>query len=554
MTGLEAMYMAVTSQWIDKNEHSRAVENVLSSELPNRDLDGKLKIGSVAPGLKESGCKFCTACVEVCPTGAIRDKVRFTGDRESVLLPCVNACPAGIDIPGYPRFVSQGKCYEALAVIRENVPFPGILCRVCIHPCEDACRRGEINEPVSICALKRYAADHAESDPIETLSVLPDTGKQVAVVGAGPGGLSAAYYIRKKGHAVTIYDSMDKAGGMMRYGIPRHRLPEKLLDREIGAILDLGINFRSEESIGNGISLKDLRSGYDAIFLSTGAQLSRKLDIDGSDSPAVMWGIDFLREVSTGIGPGLKGTVVVIGGGNVAIDVASTSRRLGAKRVHLVCLEKREEMPAHDWEIAQAEDKGIIIHNSWGPKSISTSRNGISGIECKACTDVFDKGGYFNPRYNEGKRTTFEADYVIMAIGQTADLKYIETQEDIKIVRGLIEVNPETFETGVSGIFAGGDAVAFPGAIIESVRAARTADSSIDRFLEGDGDIIDCFVRKPSPSPRLGRDENFACQTRGKTREIKLGERTGFDEVDLGFSAPAAVAEALNAACNAIFA
>ena len=361
------------------------------------DFDGKLKIGSVAPGLKESGCKFCTACVEVCPTGAILDKVRFTGDRESVLLPCVNACPVGIDIPWYLRFVSQGKCDEALAVIRENVPFPGILGRVCIHPCEDACRRGEVNEPVSICALKRYAADHAKSDPMETLSVLPNTGKRVAVVGAGPGGLSAAYYIRKKGHAVTVYDSMNKPGGMMRYGIPRHRLPEELLDREIGAILDLGIDFRSEESIGNGISLKDLKSDYDAVFLSTGAQLSRKLDIDGSDSPAVMWGIDFLREVAAGIGPELKGTVVVIGGGNVAIDVALTSRRLGAERVGVVCLEKRKEMPAHDWEIAQAEDEGIIIHNSWGPKSISTSRNGISGIECKECTAVFDEEGYFHP-------------------------------------------------------------------------------------------------------------------------------------------------------------
>ncbi|MEJ2717087.1 MAG: FAD-dependent oxidoreductase, partial [Deltaproteobacteria bacterium] len=505
------------------------------------DREGKVTVGSVTPTLKDSGCKFCTACVEVCPTGAIMDA--GMKNREEDLLPCVAACPAGINIPWYLRLVGEGKADEALSVIRETVPFPGILGRVCVRPCEDACRRGQVNDPIAICAVKRFAADHAEDGWKARSLVFPETGRKVAVVGSGPAGLTAAFYLRKRGHAVTIFDANEKPGGMMRYGIPRYRLPEEVLEKEIGEILALGIDFEPTRTVGTDLTLGQLKDNFDATFIATGAPLSRKIPIEGAGLPQVLWGIDFLREVSLGQADSLSGKVVVIGGGAVAVDVALTARRLGAEEVHMVCLEDRDEMPAHSWEIEEAEEEGVKISTCWGPMEIVEQEGGVRGICFNKCVCVFDAEGAFNPSFDNECTMGIEADAVILAIGQSTDLGFA-MDEGVAVSNYLLKVDERTMETNVEGIFAGGDAVVFPAAIVHAVAAGRKAASRIDKHLGGSGDIEETLVRLPPLNPWLGRDEAFAYRERHATHTLPLSERNGFEEVGLGFGDRDAAEEA----------
>lgn len=516
------------------------------------DDTGKARIGSVAPTLKDSGCKFCTACVEVCPAGAIMD--RGLKRKAEDLLPCVHACPAGINIPWYLRFVAQGKADEALAVIRETVPFPGILGRVCVRPCESVCRRGGVNEPISVCAIKRFASDNGTDAWKASSLVAADTGKKVAIVGAGPGGLTAAFYLRKKGHDVTVFDANPKAGGMMRYGIPRYRLPDDVLDNEIGEMLGLGVEFVPETKVGEDTTIPRLRDNFNAVFIATGAPLSRKIPLDGANLPEVLWGVDFLREanlltegngrtVSGESAHPLKGKVVVIGGGAVAVDAALTARRLGATDVQMVCLEDRGEMPAHPWEIQEAEEEGVVIHNCWGPMEIVDQQGGVRGICFKQCVCVFDSEGKFNPSYNDECTMGLAADTIILAIGQSSDLSFAEA-EGVSVRGNLVQVNEKTLETNVPGIFAGGDAVVFPGAIVHAVAAGRKAASAIDKYLGGDGVIEERLVDLPQLNHHVGREEEFAYKPRFSTHKVPVADRTDFREVDLGFGNGDAAAEA----------
>jgi len=507
------------------------------------DQDGKVTIGSVRPTLTDSGCKFCAACVEVCPTGAIMDKGIRPQDKEKELLPCVDACPAGINIPWYVRLVADGKADEAHSVIRERVPLPGILGRVCVRPCEAVCRRGLVNEPISICALKRFAADNQTDSWKSRLVVAPPTARKAAVLGAGPGGLTAAFYLKMMGHDVTVFDARPKPGGMMRYGIPRYRLPDSVLDREIAEIFSLGVGFQPNKSIGRDISLSSLRQTHDAVFIATGAPQSRKIPVDGVDLTQVYWGVDFLREVNQGAEIKMAGRVVVIGGGAVAIDVALTARRLGADEVHLVCLEDRGEMPAHTWEIKDAEEEGVVIQNCWGPMEVVEQQGGVKGICFKKCVCVFDSQGRFNPSYDDECTMGIEADAVILAIGQAADLDFA-SDAGVGIENRLIKADEKTLETNVDGIFAGGDAVVFPGAIIHAVAAGRKAATHIDRYLGGSGDLEESLIELPALNNRLGREEGFAYKPRFQTSKKAVSERTGFEEVDLGFGNGDAALEA----------
>ncbi|HEX5680895.1 MAG TPA: FAD-dependent oxidoreductase, partial [Desulfobacterales bacterium] len=298
------------------------------------DAGGQVQVGTVSDSLEASGCKFCTACVDVCPTGALADKGVRPGKREEDLVPCKAACPAYIDVPGYVRMIARGRRDEADAIIREKVPLPGVLGRVCTHPCEAACRRGQVNQPVAICALKRYAADGGRGRWKQAGRRAPDTGKKVAVVGAGPAGLTAAFYLRKKGHAVTVFEAQSHAGGMMRFGIPAYRLPRPVLDDELQSIWDTGVEFKPNQKLGQDFTLQSLRqNGCDAVFLGVGAQLSRRIPLEGCNLPDVLWGVDFLRQVARGEKVRLKDNVVVIGGGNVAVDAALTALRCGAQAV-----------------------------------------------------------------------------------------------------------------------------------------------------------------------------------------------------------------------------
>jgi NADPH-dependent glutamate synthase beta subunit-like oxidoreductase len=509
------------------------------------DENGRVQIGSLAETLEASGCKFCTACVEVCPTGALLDKGVEPATRGEDLVPCKAACPAHIDVPGYLRMIARGKADEANAIIREKVPFPGVLGRICIHPCEPVCRRGEVNEPISICALKRYAADGDKGLWKNGSNVAADSGRKVAVIGAGPTGLTAGFYLRKQGHRVSLFDSGVQAGGMLRYGIPRYRLPAEVLDSEIKEILDLGIDFKPEQSLGKDFSLDQLKNdGFDAVFLAVGAQQSRPISLEGCHTPDVMWGLEFLRRVAEGREIKLQVRVVVIGGGNMAVDVALTALRCGAVDVKMVCLEDLDEMPASAWQIEGAKAEGVQILPCWGPAKIIRKDGKVTGMDIVECTAVFDEQGNFFPEFSD-KKECILVDQIILAVGQAADLSFLGDNSPVKVSKGLVLVDEDTLETGMPGVYAGGDIAERAGAVIHAVAAGRRAAASIDRALGGSGDIDEVLFARGNPDPFLGRDVGFASFPRGNVPELDVETRIkGFQEIAVGYSTETAVKEA----------
>jgi len=509
------------------------------------DEHGRVQVGTLSETMEGSGCKFCTACVEVCPTGALVDKAVDGRRREDVILPCRTACPVNIDVPGYLRMIAEGKPDAANAIVREKVPFPGVLGRVCTRPCEDVCRRGEVNQSIAICALKRYAADSGNDLWENESRVAADTGKKVAVVGAGPAGLTAAFYLRKQGHAVTLFDANSQPGGMMRYGIPEYRLPRKVLDKEIKDILDLGIGFQPNQCLGKEVVLDQLiNDGYDAVFLGLGAQNSQPLPLDGCHTPDVFWGVEFLRDIAQGRAVKLQDNVVVIGGGNVAVDAAMTARRCGAADVKIACLEGLNEMPAGQRQLEKARAEGIDIMPCRGPDRIISAEGRITAMDLVECTGLFDDDGHFCPGFSENKEC-IPVDQVIIAVGQAADLAFIEKTGEIRVRQGLIVVNEKSLETGLPAVYAGGDAVKMPGSIIDAIAAGRRAAESIDKALGGSGQIGETLFPRPNPDPHLGRDEGFAGRVREKMPELEAAVRVkNFDEVATGLSAEQALKEA----------
>ncbi len=501
------------------------------------DQDGQVQVGSVADTLEDSGCKFCTACVAVCPTGALVDISVKPATREADLVPCKAACPAHIDVPGYLRMCAQGKRDEANAIIREKAPLPAVLGRVCIHPCEEVCRRGQVNEPISICALKRYAADGEKGLWKKKSFIEADTGKKVVILGAGPAGLTAAFYLRKKGHAVTILDASKAPGGMMRYGIPEYRLPREVLDKEIDEILKLGIEYKPGQILGKDFTLTQLKNdGFDAVFLGVGAQNSRRIHLKGCNVPDVMWGVEFLHRLAEGEDIKLKDNVVVIGGGNVAVDVAMTALRCGASNVKLACMECLAEMPVSPWILEEAKAEGVEIMPSRSPDRVISEDGKVTSMVLVECTCVFDEHGQFCPEFSE-KKECILVDQVIIAVGQAADLLFLEDSSPIKVERGLIVVSPDTLETGAKGIYAGGDITKTPGSIIHAIAAGRQAAAAIDKALGGSGQIDEVLFARDNPNPFLGFDAGFASWTREKVPELEPATRIkGFQEIAKAYS------------------
>jgi formate dehydrogenase beta subunit len=508
--------------------------------------NGEVFVGTVdGPTLAESACRFCTACVEVCPTGALTDKVEFTtANKEEVLVPCTAACPAGVDIPRYIRLIADGKYAEAEAVIREKVPFPAVLGRVCFHPCEEVCRRGEVNEAMAICDLKRFAADQDTGLWKSGLQTAPSTGKKVAIVGSGPSGLTSAYYLTVFGHQVTVFESESEAGGMLRWGIPAYRLPTDVLESEVDDLLSLGIELKTDTPIGKELSLAQLQEQYDAVLVAIGAQLARRLPVEGADLEGILWGMDFLRDIRQGKEIKLQGRVLVIGGGGVAMDVALTALRLGASEVQVACLECREEMPANEWEIEEAVEEGVVLHPSWGPQRIVPQDGAGKRVELVCCTSVFDEQGRFKPQYDESQTTSMEADIVILAIGQGTDLALVEGS-GVQTQGGLIQVDEETRETAEPGVFATGEVQSGPAMVIDAIQMGRQAAISIDKYLGGEGDIEQALLPPEELDPRMGRQEGFAELSR-VTMPTLPGElrHSGFDEVYLGYDEEMARQEA----------
>jgi len=475
--------------------------------------------------LADSGCRFCGACAEVCPTGAIMDKEElFRGKpRRAALIPCRYNCPAEIDVPRYVRFVREKDYSAATAVIREKVPFPKVLGYVCDHPCETVCRRHEVNQSVSIRELKRFAAEHDEKRLWEKNSdKKPPTDKKVAIIGSGPAGLTAAYYLSNQGHAVTVFESLPLAGGMMRFGIPEYRLPRNMLDSEIKEIEKMGVEIRTNTPVESIDKL--LEQGYDAVLVAVGTPKGQKLSIPGADLPGVLIGTDFLREVNLGKKVPIGKKVVVLGGGNVAFDCARVARRLGAEQVHIACLECRTDMPAACDEIDQGEEEGITIHPSQTSTRILSEDGKITGVEfLDVASFSFDEDKKPQIEVIEDSHHVLETDTVIIAIGQRPE---IPEGFGLDIAPNhLIELDSYTFTTSREGVFAAGDAVIGTSSVIQAIASGRKGAMVLDQYLGGSGNIDETLAPISQPEKWLGPGEGFASMDRCEETCMPAEER-----------------------------
>jgi NADPH-dependent glutamate synthase beta subunit-like oxidoreductase/Pyruvate/2-oxoacid:ferredoxin oxidoreductase delta subunit len=509
--------------------------------------DGKPIVGtSVGPSRAESHCRFCGACVEVCPTGALLDKTRAKGDdREKILVPCRNTCPAGIDIPRLLRHIAADNATKASAVIRERVPLSFAVSYACFHPCEEKCRRAQVCEPVSVCRLKRFAVDADTGAWRSRLKTSPPTNKKVAVVGSGPAGLTAAYYLARKGHTVTIYESLPDAGGMLFVGVPEYRLPRDVLVRDIKAVTDAGVSIRCNSPV-TAEGLETLAQENDAVFIATGAQGAKRIKIPGIEFDGVYWGVDFLRNRALGIlKPDLfKGKkVVVVGGGNVAVDVARVARRIGATEVSLVCLESTAQLPAWEWEVEESREEEVGLFTSWGPVEIIGRDEKTASLLVKRCTRVFDENKRFSPLFNESETREFPADAVILAIGQEPSSGPFKSCGVTG--SGAIAVNQKTFATKMPRVYAGGDVVTGPRSIIEAVAVGRAVAQQIDIALGGDGIIDEKLLDEDPVEHRIGKIENFAGMKRHIPAVAGAAVRSkSFEQLEAAFIPETARAEA----------
>ncbi|NJE75340.1 NAD(P)-binding protein [Thermococcus sp. ES12] len=409
--------------------------------------------------------------------------------------PCQDGCPAHSDVQGYLALIAMGKYHEAVKLMKEKYILPAVLGRVCPAFCEDACRRNLVDEPLAIRQLKRFAADYDLEHGPWMPEIPPSTGKRIAVVGGGPAGLACAYYLRTMGHEVTIIEAMPELGGMMRYGIPPYRLPREVLDRDIATVINTGIEVKTNTALGRDVTLEELRESYDAVFLGVGAWRSRRMGIPGEELEGVMHGIEFLRKVNTGEKVELGERVIVVGGGNTAMDVARTALRLGAK-VTVVYRRSKAEMPANEREVEEAMEEGVEFMFLTNPVRILGDGR-VEGVELvKMRLGEPDSSGRRRPIPIEGSEFRVKADNVILAIGQYCDEEFLKSL-GIEAKRGKALVDEVTLQTSIPGVFAGGDLVLGPSTVIESIATGRRAAIMIDLYLKGKLDKAKAVLTEP---------------------------------------------------------
>ena len=484
-------------------------------------------------------CVACGKCVEVCPVGAARlgqklckkdgpvkypltqlpDEVKWTEDnwnpnyREDIKVncydsgtaPCKTACPAHLAVQGYVKMAKEGRYMDALKLIKQDNPFPAVCGAICNRRCEEACTRGMIDQPVAIDEIKKFIAAQELKQENRYVPLCEKHDRdggfwgdefKIAVIGAGPAGMSCAYYLRTNGYPVTIFEKEDKPGGMLTYGIPAFRLEKDVIDAEIDVLRQMGVEFRCGVEVGKDVTIQDLRhEGYKAFYVAIGAQGGRLAGVPGEDAQGVETGVDFLRRVNLNHDETLSGDVVVVGGGNVAVDVARTAVRLTDGRVTMVCLEGENEMPAADDEVLEAKEENIIVNNGWGPKEILTEDGKVTGIVFKKCTAVKDAEGRFSPQYDEEETMTVNASHILMSIGQSVEWGHLLDGTAVELNRnGTAKADQVTFQTGEKDIFVGGDVYTGPRFAIDAIAAGKMASDSLNRFVH------------PGNSLTIGRD------------------------------------------------
>lgn len=528
----------------------RAEENGLMHQIPNLDGSGKthaicnccgcsclaLRTASMFKNVDmvrsnyvshvdKDKCVACGECVEACPVNALKlgqklctvkpiplKKTETPRDTEwgpekwnpdyrinrkdvvdTGTSPCKTECPAHIAIQGYIKLASQGRYTEALELIKHENPFPAVCGRICPRKCESACTRGDIDSPVAIDEIKKFIA---EQDLNKENRYIPkkrhEYGNKIAVIGAGPAGLSCAFYLSLDGYKVTVFEKQKALGGMLTLGIPSFRLEKEVVNAEIEILKELGVEFKTGVNVGSDVTLKELRNqGFEAFYLAIGAQAGRKLGLEGEDAAGVMTGVDFLRNVNLGNQKTLEGKTVVIGGGNVAIDVARTAVRVGASEVTMHCLESREQMPALLEEIEEALAEEIAINNSWGPKRIVTENGKVIGVKFKKCISTLDEQGRFAPKYDDNDTILVPADNVILSVGQGIDLGNLLADSKIEHnPNQTIKADSFTYQTSEPDVFVGGDVFTGPRFAIDAIAAGKQGAISIHRYVQPGQSLI----------------------------------------------------------------
>jgi NADH-quinone oxidoreductase subunit F len=459
--------------------------------------------------------------------------------------PCQNACPAGVNVPGYIALIAAGRVRDAYNLIRQENPFPSICGRVCTHPCESKCRRAQIDEPIAIADLKRYAADYVMNSDEPYMSLMfQRNGKSVGIIGAGPSGLTCGYYLARLGYAVDIYEEKSVAGGILAYGIPEYRQPKDVLRKEIDAITQAGINIIYNTKVGDQITFNELKAKYNAVYIATGTQLSRKIGIKGEEKSGVYHGLDFLRDINLNKNVQVNGVVAVIGGGNTAIDAARSAIRLGAEKVHILYRRTKSEMPADSREIEDAITEGVILHELVAPVRF-IGNGSVTKIECiRMQPGEFGKDGRRVPVIIPNSTFTLNIDLAIPAVSQYSDLPFV-TKAELEITEwGTFVVDPATQMTTQRGVFAGGDIARGSDVVITAIADGKNAAKSIDKFLGGKG-ILN--TGEPIEIPRIHPEEgNTVEHERFQMRYLDIERRkNSFEEVAQGFHKLNAIAEAM---------
>ena len=464
-------------------------------------------------------CGACGQCGETCPSNAVKlgqnlctkqpveypftplpddhkwGKERYNPDFrnnfENVYdcgtAPCKTTCPAHISVQAYIKLAAQGKYLDALELIKKENPLPAVCGRICPHNCESECTRGNMDEPVAIDEIKKFIADMELNEKTRFIpeKLFDYSNIKIAIIGSGPAGLSCAFYLAQKGYTITIFEKEQKPGGMLTLGIPSYRLEKDVVEAEIDVIRQLGVEIRCGVEVGKDVTLDELRKeGYKGFYLAIGAQGGRKLNIEGEEHEDVISGVEYLRNVNLGKDVKTEGNVVVIGGGNVAIDVARTALRTAAKTVNLFSLEGKDEMPAQDEEVCEAKDEGVVVNNGWGPNKIVVEDGKIKAVVFKRCLSVFDKEGKFNPQYDENDTKTVEADKVLLSIGQAIAWGNMLKKTKVELNRNMTaKADSLTYQTAEPDIFVGGDVYSGPKFAIDAIAAGKEGAESLHRFV-----------------------------------------------------------------------